>query len=435
VNESPNAQWPAHNHVDVMLLRKFIAQRLAEDYAQPSNSVIGCAGAPINFSRLLGGWHWRRLYARAYKDQEGQWLTPVELFKPYYSNTLAEFVVSAAGGGAAGTDSDKSSSTSSSEEEVHIVELGGGRGTNAALILSHLHDVHPTVYDRLSYTIFDASPSLHELQQQVVSESGHGDKCSFVLNDMTDVAEGRAPFLSQSDVPTVAIALELLDNLAHDKVSRCRRTRALQQAEVVELAGEGNSEQVYNETFEPISDPLLEQLVENAPAYVSGTGRRPKWVPTVACGVIRRLFDARPRASLLMADFDWLPQPEFVSESITTRRSTPAEGEPIITSMEDVDHACYLASPRLCDILYPTDFPKLADYVRSRAEGKASVKTTKQSDFLLEYGSEQVDKTRSWISGFTPLLDDFSNYSVVTAVNERGKADEARSGTIGIKMK
>jgi len=40
----------------------------------------------------------------------------------------------------------------------------------------------------------------------------------------------------------------------------------------------------------------------------------------------------------------------------------------------------------------------------------------KQADFLVKYGPGQVDRTRSWITGYTPLLEDFANYSVVTAV-------------------
>ena len=101
-------------------------------------------------------------------------------------------------------------------------------------------------------------------------------------------------------------------------------------------------------------------------------------------------------------------------------RSAAADGDPIVTDMDDVDHACYLTAPRLCDILYPTDFAKLGDYVARTAAAASSssnarVETMKQADFLMKYGAEQVDQTRSW-TGYTPLLDDFSNCSVVTAV-------------------
>jgi hypothetical protein len=43
------------------------------------------------------------------------------------------------------------------------------------------------------------------------------------------------------------------------------------------------------------------------------------------------------------------------------------------------------------------------------------VRVCKQSDFLLQYDDQgEVDATRSWLTGFTPLLDDFGNCSVLT---------------------
>ena len=427
-----------------MLLRKFISQRLSDYYAQPSSSVVGSVAAkssdpPINFSRLLGSWQWRRLYAKLYEKQEGQWLTPVELFRPHYSNTLAEFVVEAVAAG----NSISENKSDDGGQELHVVELGGGRGTNAAHILSHLRDVHPSIYQNVKYTIFDASPTLHELQKQVVlQEHDHSDdKISFVLRNMTDVAEGQATFLEPSDVPTVVIAMELLDNLAHDKVKRCRRTRKLLQAEV-DVKEEGGAayedrddEQVdeenfeknihkerYREEFHPLTDPLLRDVLDAASSYAKGIDRRPKWVPTVACGVVRQLYEARPNCSLVFADFDWLPAPELIDgQSLVQRRSLEADGEPIITDMDDVDHACYLTAPRFCDILYPTDFIKLSDYVaKASSPSNTRVEAMKQADFLAKYGPNQVDQTRNWM-GYTPLLEDFSNYSVVTAVCSQGR--------------
>jgi hypothetical protein len=89
--------------------------------------------------------------------------------------------------------------------------------------------------------------------------------------------------------------------------------------------------------------------------------------------------------------------------------------------MDDVDHACYLTAPRFCDILYPTDFIKLSDYVaKASSPSNTRVEAMKQADFLAKYGPKQVDQTRNWM-GYTPLLEDFSNYSVVTAVCSQGR--------------
>ena len=115
------------------------------------------------------------------------WLTPVELFFPYYSNILANFV---------------SISMSSTMKKMHneeegvfdVVELGGGRGTNAVALLDHLRAFHPKVYDRLqSYTIFDTSPTLHKLQKDILLADGssHSDRVKLVNVDMMDIVEGQ----------------------------------------------------------------------------------------------------------------------------------------------------------------------------------------------------------------------------------------------------
>ena len=76
-----------------------------------------------------------------------------------------------------------------------IVEIEGGRGTNAKALLDHLSDCHADMYQRLHcYTIFDTSPTLHELQRKVLiggSYSRHADKVKLVNVDMMDVAEGK----------------------------------------------------------------------------------------------------------------------------------------------------------------------------------------------------------------------------------------------------
>ena len=86
-----------------------------------------------------------------------------------------------------------------------------------------------------------------------------------------------------------------------------------------------------------------------------------------------------------------------------------------MTNMDDVDHACYLAGQSaLCDILFPTDFETLADFVEASSGGSAVTKVQKQADFLLSYGPDQVAATKSWLTGFTPMLGDFGNCSVLT---------------------
>ena len=175
-----------------IILRRYLCQRLSEYYSQPAEKVVGSVGVGaskrhgINFSSLLNEWHWKYTYRQMYKEQQGMWLTPVEIFYPYYSNILGNFV----------NESMTTSLTNMSIDEYEgvfeVVELGGGRGTNAIALLNHLAEYYPESYERLQcYTIFDTSKTLHEYQREVLMSSRHAKKFALVNTDMIDVAEGK----------------------------------------------------------------------------------------------------------------------------------------------------------------------------------------------------------------------------------------------------
>jgi hypothetical protein len=249
-------------------------------------------------------------------------------------------------------------------------------------------------------------------------------------------------FLSPSDTPTVLIALELLDNLPHDKIGRCIITGEILQAEVApaasmefdamdeELHGPGaaclDNQSQYTETFSRMNDPLLKGILSTAPLLYAPTVG-PRWVPTVALGILMKLFECRPNSTVAWADFDWLPPPDLSSRRGSNHAplAETAAGDPLVTDMEGNDHMCYLTEQSLlCDILFPTDFDRLSDFAaqyldkvagqQSKSDTKRfTVLALKQRDFLLKYGLDEVNKTKGW-SGYSPLIDDFGNCSVLT---------------------
>jgi len=355
------------------------------------------------------------------------WLTPVELFAPYYSNVFANFVSSSM--------KPMLESKKDNSDGFQIVELGGGRGTNANALLNHLQMYHGDVYDKLTeYTIFDASPTLHELQRQnLMIDSDHADKINLVNVDMMEIAEGTSSFLHTSDVPTTMIALEVLDNLPHDKIAKCFETDDILQAELIPVdddrAASGETSEAvvdtskqYQEAFSPVSDPLLQQILSIDPSLSTNPQNFPRWIPSVALGVLMRLFECRPNSAVAFADFDWLPPPDLSSPENQVLAAEPAIGDPIVTDMKGIDHPCYLTTQpdELCDILYPTDFTRIASFTRGilrrdneRRAMPMSVAAMKQNDFLLQYGLDEVNKTKSW-TGYSPMIEDFGNCSVLT---------------------
>lgn len=178
-----------------MLVRKQIHKLLSSYYNQPHNAVVGSIPSKeyehnaLNFKSILGEWHWRRMYQGLYKNQAGQWLTPVELFRPYFSSIIANFIA---------TEMDKVKNINKDVQKLEIVELGGGRGTNCLCILDHLQNKYPEVYVNLeSYTIMDSSPTLLNLMKNVLiknpeNSQRHRDKVSLKEVDMMDISEGRS---------------------------------------------------------------------------------------------------------------------------------------------------------------------------------------------------------------------------------------------------
>jgi SAM-dependent MidA family methyltransferase len=84
-----------------LLLREFIHDRLYGE-ADPSKDIlggyftqekhqVGRLREPIKFSKLQGYYEFRKEMERLYP--ENAWVTPCELFKPFYSYTIANFML------------------------------------------------------------------------------------------------------------------------------------------------------------------------------------------------------------------------------------------------------------------------------------------------------------------------------------------------------
>jgi len=379
------------------MVREVIGRKLATYYSQPSSTVVGSTLEATNFRSLWGEWHWKRVYASQYRQQSGQWLTPVELFKPFYSKIVASFIQSSV----------------NARESIEIVELGGGTGTNCCEILDHFQATDPALYHHIHYNIFDCSESLLELQSETVRQRGHSDVVAMHHVDLMDIANGKQSLFSTStSSSTVAIALELFDNLPHDKIRV--RGSTIEQVEI-----DHN-----REALRDLADPLLKRVLRNIPQHMYAFAHNKcHWIPTVACGLIERIAMERPGATMLISDFDWLPPADKFGKS-QERSSYAASGEPLITSMDDQDHECYLNAPAHVDILFPTNFNLIREFAENiwnvrKGDTPKTISVHKQNDFLRVTNPALVEGTKSWLTGYSPLVHDFSNCSVLTVANKR----------------
>ena len=110
------------------------------------------------------------------------WLTPSEIFTPYYGKAIANFIL------------DKHSQMAEPGSTLNILEVGGGTGTLARDVLDHLRDAAPASYAQCSYTSVEISPQLADVQTRTVSDkAGHG--CHYQVQ--LDVCSSHAPSVLQ----------------------------------------------------------------------------------------------------------------------------------------------------------------------------------------------------------------------------------------------
>jgi SAM-dependent MidA family methyltransferase len=85
-----------------------------------------------------------------HEDKPYAWMTPVEIFAPYFSEALARYMVS---------EFEKNAD----ESNLRVFEVGGGTGNNALHVLNFLEANHPSIYQGMHYTLIEISPTLVSL--------------------------------------------------------------------------------------------------------------------------------------------------------------------------------------------------------------------------------------------------------------------------------
>lgn len=242
------------------------------------------------------------------------WLTPVEIFAPHFGASIAHYLtthhlynfntlcstnnntlkISSKFSGI--NDSTKNKERiPRTHQPLVIYEIGGGTGTLARDILNWLQQYYPNLHATCQYTCIEISPTLAELQyKRVVTEQGgvHKHQFQVVRGDAAEMKTWEKenfnfnvnPREENGDGPCFVLAMEVLDNLPHDKVvysteketrsagsytttnsirdEGIRRGRWLEALVAESLDSNDKSYSQYKEIYKPVHDPLIHRCLQ-----------------------------------------------------------------------------------------------------------------------------------------------------------------------------
>ncbi|GAA5949057.1 hypothetical protein JCM3765_003997 [Sporobolomyces pararoseus] len=308
------------------------------------------------------------------------WHTPTELFKPWYGRALARYLLATY------------KLNLYPYSDLIIYEIGAGNGTLMADILDFLAVEAPEVYARTKYRIIEISDRLvgkqkgsvaggrsrkeqggiseGEMGREKARRRGHGDRVEVI---------GKSIFEWDRVVhePCFFIAMEVLDNFAHDVIRYTTDTHEPVQCTIsIDSSGD------YNELYSPIDDPLISRYLDLRSQLPSTSSSResralnpllasspllrkiyssmpfapnltkPEFIPTRQLQLLEVLRDKFPNHRVLMSDFDRLPDAVAGVNAPVVQTRYQGETVPCTT---------YLVQPGFFDIFFPTDFEALRE--------------------------------------------------------------------------
>ncbi|KAJ9079121.1 hypothetical protein DSO57_1038813 [Entomophthora muscae] len=394
-----------------MLSREFIDDSLYNPHYGyfSKQAVIFSPETSIPFNELRDSIEFLNIVADKYKEIEDDishtndiarqvWHTPTELFKPWYGYAIAKHIV------------EKFLNTSPRPKQLKIYEMGAGNGTLMMNIMDFIRKTYPELYPHTYYQIIEISSKLVERQQEnsllrdVVSAHHNVSiiNCS-IFEWNTLVPE-----------PCFFIALEVLDNFAHD-VIRYDILKGDAPYQGLVLTGPDGA---FEEVFEPAHDPLIKEYLDirknigyNSPLLDNPLWRRSRaklpfahfltsreFIPTRAFQFLQILHDRFPSHHLIMSDFFKLPDAVdgWMGPVVQTRYKNTM-----------VPCSTYMVQPGWFDIFFPTDFElfkRVYDHLGKARSDSSSVMT--QHDFLLKFGDLNSTTTKS---GENPFLTYYEN--------------------------
>lgn len=223
-----------------------------------------------------------KLDAKEPNETRQLWHTPTELFRPYYGESIARYLV------------ENYKLSQYPYHDLIIYEMGAGNGTLMLNILDYIRDTEPDVYNRTKFKIIEISTSLAKLQASQMlrnaKSKGHASKVEIINKSIFE-------WNQVVPEPCFFLAMEVFDNFAHDAIRYNPETEEpLQSTVLIDSNGE------FYDFYSPVIDPVASRFLRVRHAATGG--RYPH--PLNQSKVLRSLKNALPFSPNL-SDPEYIP--------------------------------------------------------------------------------------------------------------------------------
>jgi len=399
-----------------MLMRDFIEDSLYNpQYGYFSKNVtIFSPGAPFDFNSIKDEPEFNNLLGKRYTQFEDEldekefredrqlWHTPTELFRPYYGEAIARYMVA------------NYKLSLYPYHDLLIYEMGAGNGTLMLNILDYIRHTDPEVYARTKFRVIEVSSALASLQTHHLHASaasrGHADKVQIINKSVFDWDQ-------YVPTPCFFLALEVFDNFAHDVIRYDPFTEEVMQGSVL-IDAEGDFYEFYSRSLDPVAarflrvrDAACQDRRYPHPLHASKWRYKlpfapnltlPEYIPTRLMQFFSILGTHFPAHRLITSDFHNLPE------------ATAGYNAPVVQTRyqrRTVLVRTPLVQQGYFDILFPTDFGVMEDIYRAITGRLTRVMT--HEDFFRRWSYVGDTQMRS---GENALLGWYKNASVMVTV-------------------
>lgn len=382
---------------------------------------------PIPFGSLRNQHDYERYVAKIHESTP-TFVTPTQLFQPYYGWVMAEYLVTT------------HRAKFDPREPLIVYDVGAGTGALALAVLNYLAEHFPALYATCEYHVIEQSPYLIQvLRHKLIHHYHHAHIHHLSVLNWRQVERRRC----------VVLAVELLSSMPHDCIlwdseGACsEHWFGLQQHDNLTTAHERyfslqdpvilrylrylnwmQEESFHNlkvlcltggrETLDPPRFGSIEPNPNDRAAVILSkmlwihSPWRTAWLPTTQMLFLETLAQYFPRHHLFMADWS------------SVRQGLPGRNGPVLQVKLRVAKDIYLRKPidafhtnaGMVDLCFPTDMEHFMT-VYGRICGKEKeLSSMSHPAFWRVYGG---DKTALFAtrSGYNPLLEDFAPFHVV----------------------